>query len=83
MPGFIIAVLFFSATHVFSQSGFNCDMSEVDSALTPTEKCNLSCIRQLPLEKYLGQKNIGFFDSLINCSYKNVSYLSVLPGSSK
>ncbi len=71
----IIATLFFTSTHVFSQKGIDCDMSEVDKLLTPTEKCILECIRQVPLEKYLGLKSIGFFDSLINCSYKSVGYL--------
>lgn len=68
----IVAIIFLSSIQVFSQNGFTCEMNEVDSLLTPTEKCILNCIQQLPLEKYLGHKNIAFFDSLINCSYKKV-----------
>jgi hypothetical protein len=45
-------------------------MNEVDSLLTPTEKCIVECIKQFQLEKYLGQKNVAFFDSVINCFYK-------------
>jgi hypothetical protein len=76
----IIAVLFFSSSDAFSQNGFTCDMSEVDTLLTPTEKCILECIKQLPLEKYLGHQNIGFFDSLINCSYKKVKLVAERQG---
>ncbi len=75
-----ISILFFCSTRVFSQKGFSCDMSEVDTLLTPTEKCIVSCIQQLPLEEYLGRQNIGFFDSLINCSYKRVILLTEKKG---
>ena len=66
----IIAVLFFSSSDAVPQNGFTCDMSDVDTLLTPTEKCIVECIKQLQLEKYLGHENVAFFDSIINCSYK-------------
>jgi hypothetical protein len=76
----IIAALFFSSTCTYSQNGFVCDMKEADTLMTPTEKCILNCIQQLPLEKNLGHQNLKFFDSLINCSYKGVDYISERKG---
>jgi hypothetical protein len=76
----VIIVLVFSSAHAFSQKGFACDLSEVDTLLGPTEKCILNCIQQLPLEKNLGHCNLKFFDSLINCSYKRIDYISERKG---
>jgi len=68
----IIVSFFLLSTSAFSQKGFICDMRNVDTLLTPVEKCIVECIRQSHLEKYLGHKNISFFDSVLNCSYKKV-----------
>jgi hypothetical protein len=68
--GIIVLTFVFASTHVFSQKGFSCEMNEVDSLLTPTEKCIIECIKQLQLERYLGHENVAFFDSIINCSFK-------------
>lgn len=76
----IIIALFFTAPHVFSQNGFACDMKGVDTLLTPTETCILECVKKLPFEKYLGQQNMAFFDSLINCSYKKVILIAERAG---
>ena len=67
-----IIVLVFLPVFVLSQT-IDLNMApETDTVLTPTEKCLLACIKQLPLGKYLGTKNIHFFDSLINCSIKRI-----------
>jgi hypothetical protein len=58
----ISAIFLFSSIFAFCQSGLKCDIGEIDTLMTPVEKCILNCIKQLPLENYLAHRDIGFFD---------------------
>ncbi|MBK6828716.1 MAG: hypothetical protein IPG86_18530 [Chitinophagaceae bacterium] len=74
---FVLVVI---SSRLLAQKGFDCEMNEVDSLLTPTERCIIECIKQLPVEKFLGYRSIGFFDSLFNCTYKKVILMAERKG---
>jgi HKD family nuclease len=70
-------VLFFQ---VNSQGQLSCDLRGVDSLMTPSEKGILECLKTYEFEKYLGKKDINFYDSLITCANKSVRYIFELKG---